>query len=420
MYRRFLIENSRKILVFSICIQIVCMIVFGYTYQKQQDEAKKNIVQFTEQYVEKVTNELKRNDSYMGVTTVDSKDYRGMFGLDELSKIGKISELQVTYKLLSSASDYRYHFFSMNREDDDFIELTAVKLPFERYRRIRPYLKDGASEKIINGKWIYIKTEQENIIASFWLYDQFVLGAWITEEDFLKDVSQLDYGSGGGISLVLKEDMDKTDLSMENHRATIYELEDVNSDFEICEVLKQNSEMKRIMILQVLQFALGLQVLIVLLVMMWQLRKNFIIPVKNLVEVLDRYRSVKEYRKQKKENEAPDVVNDAYQILDSLGNHVESLSLQLCKSEMEKKQLEINFRNLQIRPHFFVNCLAMISGMAQIGDVEKIQKMTVCISKYYRYICQDCLDTISLSAEIHHMENLIKIRGEWNANEIPI
>ena len=176
--------------------------------------------------------------------------------------------------------------------------------------------------------------------------------------------------------------------------------------------------MKRIMILQVLQFALGLQVLIVLLVMMWQLRKNFIIPVKNLVEVLDRYRSVKEYRKQKKENEAPDVVNDAYQILDSLGNHVESLSLQLCKSEMEKKQLEINFRNLQIRPHFFVNCLAMISGMAQIGDVEKIQKMTVCISKYYRYICQDCLDTISLSAEIHHMENLIKIRGEWNANEI--
>lgn len=418
MYRRFLIENSRKILVFSICIQIVCMIVFGYTYQKQQDEAKKNIVQFTEQYVEKVTNELKRNDSYMGVTTVDSKDYRGMFGLDELSKIGKISELQVTYKLLSSASDYRYHFFSMNREDDDFIELTAVKLPFERYRRIRPYLKDGASEKIINGKWIYIKTEQENIIASFWLYDQFVLGAWITEEDFLKDVSQLDYGSGGGISLVLKEDMDKTGLSMKNHRATIYELEDVNSDFEICEVLKQNSEMKRIMILQVLQFALGLQVLIVLLVMMWQLRKNFIIPVKNLVEVLDRYRSVKEYRKQKKENEAPDVVNDAYQILDRLGNHVESLSLQLCKSEMEKKQLEINFRNLQIRPHFFVNCLAMISGMAQIGDVEKIQKMTVCISEYYRYICQDCLDMIPLSAEIHHMENLIKIRGEWNANEI--
>ena len=65
MYRRFLIENSRKILVFSICIQIVCMIVFGYTYQKQQDEAKKNIVQFTEQYVEKVTNELKRNDSYI-------------------------------------------------------------------------------------------------------------------------------------------------------------------------------------------------------------------------------------------------------------------------------------------------------------------------------------------------------------------
>ena len=91
----------------------------------------------------------------------------------------------------------------------------------------------------------------------------------------------------------MKEDMDKTDLSMENHRATIYELEDVNSDFEICEVLKQNSEMKRIMILQVLQFALGLQVLIVLLVMMWQLRKNFIIPVKNLVAVLDRYRSVK-------------------------------------------------------------------------------------------------------------------------------
>lgn len=421
MYRRFFANHIRLILTVSIVVQCCCVMIFLYSYSRLQEIAEKNIMQFADRFVEKVTDDLNRNTTYMGQTILGSSDYRTMFRQNELDFIGRISDLQVTYKLLSEFSENNYNFFAYDRVSGKFVELTTVRMQFSEYRRIKPEIVRLITDQNLKSTWHLMELEDTKIIIGGYCYGDFVIGSWIDEDSFLSGMNMLDYGSNGSISLFYQDqEMSETRIKRKAQSAVIrYDLAKCSTDFGIQIVLDYDREMQQIMIIQMLQFMLALQIMIVLMILIWQLRKNLIIPVRNLTEVLSKYESVMEVQKTGNEKAGvQEAVDDAYVILDKLGQRVEKLNIALYESELEKKQLQLNFRNLQIRPHFLVNCLAMISGMAQLNDVDKIQEMTVCLSEYYRYVLHDCMDMVSLSEEIAHMKNVMWLNREWNSNRL--
>ena len=142
------------------------------------------------------------------------------------------------------------------------------------------------------------------------------------------------------------------------------------------------------------------------------LRKSLLIPTQNLKELLDKYQDAGDDAEMKEKKKAS--IEDAYEILDQLGKSADRMATQLYTSELEKKQLAINFRNLQIRPHFFVNCLMMLSAMAESGEAEKVNQLTVCLANYFRYIMHDCMDMVTVEQEVSHMRDVIHINDEWN------
>lgn len=146
------------------------------------------------------------------------------------------------------------------------------------------------------------------------------------------------------------------------------------------------------------------------------LRKSLLIPTQNLKELLDKYQDAGDDAEMKEKKKAS--IEDAYEILDQLGKSADRMATQLYASELEKKQLAINFRNLQIRPHFFVNCLMMLSAMAESGEAEKVNQLTVCLANYFRYIMHDCMDMVTVEQEVSHMRDVIHINEEWNTHQL--
>lgn len=421
MYRRFFSNHIRLILTVSIIAQCCCVMIFLYSYSRLQEIAEKNIMQFADRFVEKVTDDLNRNTTYMGQTILGSSDYRTMFRQSDLDFIGRISDLQVTYKLLSEFSENNYNFFAYDKVSGKFVELTTVRMQFSEYRRIKPEIIDLITNQDMKSVWRLIELEDTRIILGGYSYGDFVIGSWIDEDSFLSGMNMLDYGNNGSISLFYQDEAQAAPKIERKAQSAVirYDLSKCSTDFGVQIVLNYDREMRQIMIIQMLQLMLALQIMIVLFILIRQLRKNLIIPVRNLTEVLSKYESVTEVREIGNEKTGVlEAVDDAYVILDKLGQRVEKLSVALYESELEKKQLELNFRSLQIRPHFLVNCLAMISGMAQLNDVDKIQEMTVCLSEYYRYVLHDCMDMVPLSEEIAHMKNVMRLNREWNSNRL--
>lgn len=70
----------------------------------------------------------------------------------------------------------------------------------------------------------------------------------------------------------------------------------------------------------------------------------------------------------------------------------------------------MNYLQLQIRTHFFLNCLNTIYSMAQTQLYEEIMKMSMITSNYFRYIFQNTQDLVPVKNELEHIKNYMEIQ----------
>jgi len=100
----------------------------------------------------------------------------------------------------------------------------------------------------------------------------------------------------------------------------------------------------------------------------------------------------------------------ADQQLKNLVSQLQKMRISVYEEELERKKFEITFLQHQIRPHFYLNCLATIDSMAQLGEIEELRKMVLFTSQYIRYLFQVDSNLVRLSYELTHIEAYLDIQ----------
>ena len=111
MRERFFMGHLQQFLAVSIGVLCLSAFVFLYSYSALHAAAPENIIQYTENYVNKISEQLSWNNVYMEQSTVLSSDYRTMFLQNDMTLIDRTAELRVTYRLLKEISMNEYNFF---------------------------------------------------------------------------------------------------------------------------------------------------------------------------------------------------------------------------------------------------------------------------------------------------------------------
>lgn len=83
--------------------------------------------------------------------------------------------------------------------------------------------------------------------------------------------------------------------------------------------------------------------------------------------------------------------------------------------KMERNRTLTQYLQLQIRPHFYMNCLTTIYALAQQKKYKKMNDMILTTSDYMRYSLNDTLESVPLSSELKFAEDCVKIRREGRA-----
>ncbi len=89
---------------------------------------------------------------------------------------------------------------------------------------------------------------------------------------------------------------------------------------------------------------------------------------------------------------------------------IEKLKIGIYETELDKQQTLMNYLQLQIRPHFFLNCLNTIYSMAQTQLYNEIMQMSMATSSYFRYIFHDSGNFVPLRRELEHIEYYMRIQ----------
>ena len=414
MFQRFFIKHIRVILWTSILIQCLCIVLFVYAYSRLRTFSAAKNGQVADRLVEFMMRDMTVNSSYMNETMTLTKDYRTMFREESLVSVERISQLQLIYNMLCEVENIDWHFFAYDRQEEVFLEITMVDSPFGTYREIRKSLMEETANPPSNGTWYLLPTPAGRIVLSLWTYDGYSLGAWVEEEEFLRELREVDWGTKGEVTL--KEGgvgEDTKESKILGQSVFQYALTGIDADFSIQIKTSNDWVMLRMLLLEAFLFLVSAMLAGVLILLMRYVTHSLVVPAWRLTEILDKYSVAGGYGMNQR-----NALNDAHAVLDQLEYHAKALTETLYSRELEIKQLQLNFRNMQIRPHFFINCLAMIAAMAEEHETEKINKITICLADYYRYLLHDCMDMVELKQEVKHIRNLIRVSEEWNKNRL--
>lgn len=93
----------------------------------------------------------------------------------------------------------------------------------------------------------------------------------------------------------------------------------------------------------------------------------------------------------------------------NMTGQIRELKIQAYEDEIRRQQMQMNFMQLQIKPHFYLNALNLINAMAQNDDVPMIKKMTENMSAYLRYLTNTKDGVTTVREEVEHIGNYLKI-----------
>lgn len=99
-------------------------------------------------------------------------------------------------------------------------------------------------------------------------------------------------------------------------------------------------------------------------------------------------------------------------------SQVKNLKIESYEKQIEKERANLQALRLQIRHHFFLNCLKILYGLAETKRYKNIQEYIVLLSKYLRYIFQDNSNLVTIEKELTSCQNYISLQ-KFNLNDPP-
>lgn len=102
-----------------------------------------------------------------------------------------------------------------------------------------------------------------------------------------------------------------------------------------------------------------------------------------------------------------EAVSDKFRLL---LRKIQSLKIAIYEKELQEKRAELEYMQEQIRPHFFLNCLSLIHGMADKSGETDITYITKVLSEYIRYNYRESGKERKLVEEIEHVKKYMEIQ----------
>ncbi len=91
-------------------------------------------------------------------------------------------------------------------------------------------------------------------------------------------------------------------------------------------------------------------------------------------------------------------------------DEIHHLKIHMYEQQLKEKETYLQYLQLQIHPHFFLNCMSLMHGLAELGKYKEIQKLSQSLVKYFRYMFKKATSLISVREEMDHIKNYMDIQ----------
>ena len=136
----------------------------------------------------------------------------------------------------------------------------------------------------------------------------------------------------------------------------------------------------------------------------------WMVPMGRLKRVMHDIRDGRTSKSNQEEERVSQEFGEVYDQFEEMMEALQTWKVKSYEEELQKKNYQLQFYSLQLKPHFYLNSLKCLYGLAQKEDYRKIQEMLLSLSDYFKYITYDSQRLITLEDEIRHTAMYVEVR----------
>ena len=336
------------------------------------------------------------------------------------------------YNDLQDLRDYfsSYNFFYYDKNNDEFIIPTPISVDrvgaSDIDRTIVTYVHENQETLIpSNNKWMLLSTDDGTVfVAKIYHSDDMYVGCWSTVDYLSERFSVNEYSSVNESLFLVKNNEIQTGLtgyeelfhttvpcvnsqsrvaSSGYYEAVWYELD--KSDFSLIFVFDVLEKYRNMTVWIILLFCIIFSILFAGLFLLAFVQRKLTQPVRAFLDNLD----MEQISSPEGLHFAElDEINHMFQ---NAREQIRALKIRTYEQELESCQLEMEYLQVQIKPHFYINCMTIIYNMAQSGHMKEIQQLALETSDYLRSIFRHGNVPVTLAEEMLHVQKYLNINS---------
>lgn len=427
--------SLRKILVFMLALFFIVISLFAalifYTYNSSKKETVERAEEYISRNIDKINGNLYNLGLYLWDTLINNSNVKSIRDTDDQrTNNNSARDLINSFEYQNKLYNREYSFLFYCPQRNIRVHNYDKNLEYKDNYALEKYVCDLIELGVYKGDylhWQYYVSDNSIYILQVYRYKSSYMACWINADiafadlcDFAERSSIIPVNSDGN-AILERDQAALKNLTLENGEFLGGELgKDYfysplkNTNFSLVLVGSPYFDVKN---LATVSFFIGIIVVIAFGFSFYTLYyyKHYIEkPMASLQNHIAEYIENPGIINKKGFSE----LNEAASVFESLTTQLKNLKIQYYEEKLSLAKTQLEFYQLQIKPHFFVNCFSIIFSMAQKKDFEKIQDFSIKLSNYVRYLFSDCMNKVTIRNELDHITdylNIMRIRHRTNA-----
>lgn len=161
---------------------------------------------------------------------------------------------------------------------------------------------------------------------------------------------------------------------------------------------------------QIITFAITLISAAAAVVLYRYLRRGIVKPIYQFVNVMEKMQA-------HSQDAIPDMNMKFYELdlmnvtLKNMVEEIRNQRIQYYEERLNRQEAELKFLLLQLKPHFFLNCLKTMNAMCVDAGMVEMQEFILKTAEHLRYFLQIDRKTIRLGSELDFVRNYVELQN---------
>lgn len=430
--------------IFSACYLFLLLLLFFfdfYAIQSKYEQVNRGNIEAVNEYAEKIGRALREADTTLTELAIQNTEFEELTRFRTRSEAEQESEqvlrkYEIAYDLAQQAKGR-----VLGRENMDGICFSYENhksrryvfregIPQEEVEKLIAWHDAGVNEDAYINEWRFLRTGESVYYARYYKRQAAAISVFVDLSNFEFDFAQymipepgivLEYEGEfaalkGKIQEMLPEGAADPALLEEEyeHYSCAVGTTPLTVHMYVKNPFLQMLDAVSAALLCITAFAIGLGVCFYVTI-----RKKLILPLEQLVDNLEKVRQGERELPRMRETG----IEEFEQLDDTLRmmlREIRQLKIDAYEEKLSNQKVQLQYLQMQIRPHFFLNCLKTLNALAINKKYDKMQDLIYNISVHLRFLLNSETQTISLKKEMDYVRNYQELQNSMGLRQLKL